>query len=117
MLGLIGCTLAGCSGGMTRYSGLATVQQGDCGTGFDATGKASATLLVDGGDVQFAPTDGVTVLAGHVTESGHMLATSTTAGADHKPFQQVFEGDRTGDKVVGRFASPRCRAAVALTLR
>jgi len=27
----------------------------------------------------------------------------------------VFEGDLHGDKVTGRYATPRCRASVALT--
>ena len=88
-----------------------------CGTGFDAGGKAAATLIVQGNDAQFAPSDGVTVLKGHISPAGHVAAASTTDGADHKPFQQVFEGDRTGDRVTGRFASPRCRAAVVLSLR
>ncbi len=109
--------LAGCSGGGTRYTGSFATEQGVCGTGFDAGGKASATLIVDGDDVHFAPTDGVTVLTGHISAAGHILAASTAPGADHKPFQQVFEGDRSGDRVAGRFASPRCRAAVVLDRR
>ena len=91
-------------------------EQGVCGSGFDA-GKAPATLIVHGGDVQFAPSDGVTVITGHITATGHVVATGVTDGADHKPFQQVFEGDRTGDRVTGRFASPRCRASGVLSLR
>ena len=109
--------LAACSGGSARYTGTLATEQGMCGSGFDAAGKAAATLVVHGGDVQFAPNDGVTVLNGHMSAAGHVVAASVTDGADHKPFQQVFEGDRDGDRVAGRFASPRCRAAGVLRLR
>ncbi len=109
--------VAACAGGSQRYAGTLAAGQGACGAGFDAGGKAAATLMIHGNDVQFAPSDGVTVLTGHVTDAGHVVASSVTDGADHKPFQQVFEGDRSGDRVVGRFASPRCRAAAVLTLR
>ena len=94
-----------------------------CGTGFDAGGKAAATLIVQGNDVQFAPSDGVTVLKGHISPAGHVAAASTTDGADHKPFQQVFEGDRTGRPGDGpvRLAALPCRRraepAVAMPMR
>ena len=109
--------LAACAAGSVRYAGTLSAEQGNCGIGFDAGGKAAATLVVQGTDARFAPTDGVTVLDGHISPSGHVTASSVAEGADHKPFQQVFEGDRTGDRVVGRFASPRCRAAAVLNLR
>ncbi len=107
--------LAGCADPSTRYTGTLTTQQGACGTGFGPDGTSAATLVVRGADVQFAPSDGVTVLTGHASDKGHVVAESVTSGADHKPFQQVFEGDRDGDRVAGRFASPRCRASVVLT--
>ena len=110
----IGVALSACTTS-SRYAGTVTTQAGSCGLGFDSAGRANATLLVHGDDIQFLPTDGVTVLPGHVDGAGHMLAGSNAPGADRKPFQQVFEGDRDGDAVTGRFASPRCRAMVALS--
>ena len=109
--------LAACSGGSARYAGTLATEQGTCGTGFDASGNAPATLIVENGRVQFAPSDGVTLLTGHMDAAGHVVAGSVADGADHKPFQQVFEGDRDGDRILGRFASPRCRAAGVLRLR
>ncbi len=107
--------LSGCSSGVTRFSGALTTEQGACGPGFDAAGQAHASLVVKGSDVQFAPSDGVVVLPGHADPSGHVVASSHAIGADHKPFPQVFEGDETGDRITGRFATPRCRATVVLT--
>jgi hypothetical protein len=94
-----------------------TTDQGACGPGFDAAGKATASLVLKGSDVQFAPSDGVLVLPGQVNASGHVVASLNAMGADHKPFPQAFEGDQTGDVITGRFATPRCRASVVLTRR
>jgi hypothetical protein len=107
--------LSGCSGGVTRFAGPLTTEQGACGPGFDAAGQARASLVVKGSDVQFAPSDGVVVLPGHVNDAGHVVASTNAMGADRKPFPQVFEGDHTGDRITGRFATPRCRATVVLT--
>ncbi len=115
LCGLAVLGVAGCGGeDATRFVGGAATTQGVCGLGFDAQGKATATLMVRGGDVQFVPSDGVTVLPGHVDAAGHVLAGSNAVGADKKPFPQVFEGARKGDAVSGVFATPRCRADVVL---
>ncbi len=118
---LAGVALAemhGCAAtGDGNYAGNASTEQGFCGPGFDGSGKAVATLSLRGTQAQFAPSDGVVVLEGRVSAAGHVLAQSNVAGADHKPFQQVFEGDRIGARVKGQFASPRCRASVELTRR
>ena len=107
--------LAGCSGEQNaRYVGTATTTQGACGLGFDADGTAHATLMVRGADVQLVPSDGVWVLPGHLDGGGHVVAGNSATGADKKPFMQVFEGDRKGEAVQGVFATPRCRATVAL---
>lgn len=111
----LGLALAGCAGGNGRFIGTMTTEQGACGPGFDSAGQAAAVLIVQGEEVQFAPTQGVLVLRGKVNDAGHVVASNSTAGADRKPFLMVFEGDRTGDGVQGRFASPRCRATVLLT--
>ena len=106
--------LVGCADPSVRYAGTVTTEQGACGPGFDADGRSPATLMVQGGNVQFAPNDGVLVLNGHITSTGHVVASVDAPGADRKPFPQVFEGDRAEDRVTGRFATPRCRATVAL---
>ena len=112
---LIVILAAACAGEPNaRYLGTVTTTQGDCGLGFDANGTARATLMVRGTEVQFVPSDGVTVLPGHMDAGGHVAAGSSAVGADKKPFTQVFEGDRKGEAVQGVFATPRCRAAVAL---
>jgi hypothetical protein len=98
-----------------RYAGHVVTSQGDCGLGFDPQGTATATLILRGGEAQFAPTDGVAVLPGHIEGAGHVLAGSNAIGADKKPFPQVFDGSLTGERVHGTFATPRCRASVDLT--
>ncbi|WP_158746065.1 hypothetical protein [Acidisphaera sp. L21] len=108
--------VCGCSG-TERYVGSVTTEQGACGPGFDAGGKANAVLTVRGKAVQFAPTDGVILLTGDMTDAGHVVVQNSAPGADRKLFQQVFEGDRKGDAVTGRFATPRCRANVVLSRR
>ena len=107
--------VAGCAGEENaRYVGTVTTTQGACGLGFDAGGTAHATLMVRGMNVEFVPSDGVTVLPGHLDGGGHVVAGSSITGADKKPFPQVFDGDRKGDAVQGVFATPRCRATVAM---
>ena len=110
--------LASCSfDNNVRYAGSLTVGQGDCGPAFGKIGKSTATLMLRGKDAEFVPTDGVVVLRGRVTDSGHLVAESATIGADHKPFAEIFEGDVTDTHVIGQFGSPRCRASVELTRR
>ncbi len=115
-LGLLATTLASCGVASDgRYAGRVVTTQGDCGLGFDPQGNATATLTLRGGEAQFSPTDGVAVLPGHVDGAGHVLAGSNATGADKKPFPQVFDGSRAGERVHGTFATPRCRASVDLT--
>ena len=111
LIGLAGCA-ASTDG---NYFGALKTQQGLCGTGEDSHGNAPATLSLHGNNAQFEPEEGVVVLDGQMNNAGHMLAQSNMPGADHKPFPQVFEGDLVGDQIVGRFASPRCRATITLT--
>ncbi len=107
--------LSGCAGGGDRFAGTLTTDQGACGPGFDSAGKATSSLVIRAGKVQFAPSDGVLVLDGQENTAGHVTASSNAIGADRKPFPQVFEGDRTGDRITGKFATPRCRASVVMT--
>jgi hypothetical protein len=109
--------LSGCGGSDGRYVGTVSTEQGACGVGFDAQGKATATLMLHDGDAKFAPSGGVLVLDGHVDSTGHVLVGSSAPGADRKPFVQVFEATRDGERVVGKFATPRCRATVELSRR
>ena len=109
--------LAGCGAGDVRYVGPVTTDQGACGLGFDGQGHAEATLLVRGAQASFLPTSGVQVLSGRVTGAGHVVAGSSEPGADRKPFVQAFEGDVAGQHVTGKFATPRCRASVAMERR
>ena len=110
--------LAGCGAvSDARFSGSVTATEGVCGLGFDAAGRARATLVTRGDDVRFAPSDGVIVLSGKMNAAGHVVVGSTAAGADKKPFAQVFEGDLAGDYVSGVYATPRCRAKVDLNRR
>ncbi len=110
--------VSGCGAtGDGRYVGTVSAEQGSCGAEFDGQGKATATLLLRGTEAKFAPSDGVVVLDGHINGAGHVIAQNSAAGVDHKPFLQVFEGERTGTRVTGQFASPRCRAAVELARR
>ena len=109
--------LAGCGAGDERFTGAITTEQGQCGPGFDDSGKATATLMLRGKKAEFVPSDGVVLLSGQVDAAGRVRAGSSAPGGDKKPFPQVFEGERKGDQVVGRFATPRCRAVVTLTRR
>jgi hypothetical protein len=116
-VGLLVLGLAGCNANDGLYTGIMSTDQGACGPGFDDKGKAPSTLLLRSGQAQFSPVDGVEVLSGQVNDAGHVIASATTPGADRKPFQQVFEGDRHDRTVTGRYATPRCRATVTLTRR
>ena len=109
--------LSGCGSGDARYVGPVVTNEGACGLGFDGAGNASATLIVRKDEASFYPSSGSQSLLGHMSAAGHVLTSSTAAGADRKPFVQVFEGDVAGDRVVGKFATPRCRAAVEMTRR
>ncbi len=110
LIGLAGC--ANTTNGL--YLGLVSTQQGVCGPNDGNQAGTRASLTLRGKDVQFQPDNGVIVLEGHLDSAGHMLAQSNAPGADHKPFAQVFEGDLVGHRIVGRFATPRCRATVSL---
>ena len=109
--------LVGCGSGDARYVGPVVTNEGACGLGFDGAGHASATLIVRKDEASFFPSSGAQSLPGHVSEAGHVQTGSTAAGADRKPFVQVFEGDVAGDRVTGKFATPRCRASVEMTRR
>ena len=108
--------LSACSSGRDgRYFGTLSTQTGTCGLSATASGQLDGSLMIRGDDVVFAPEQGVVVLQGRINAAGHVVAASSPLGADHKPFTMVFEGDLHGDKVTGRYATPRCRASVALT--
>ena len=106
--------VASCAAGRDgRYAGSVVTEQGTCGLA--ATGShADGSLLIRGNDVVFAPDQGVILLNGHVDAAGHVKASVTAPGSDHKPFPMVFEGDLQGTQITGRYATPRCRATVQL---
>jgi hypothetical protein len=109
-------TLGGCAAGGERdgrYAGTVTTDTGLCGLA-SGTRPAVGALLIRRAEVEFAPDEGVIVLHGRVDETGHVVASATTLGADHKPFVMAFEGDLRGNHVEGRYATPRCRAVVKL---
>ena len=117
--GLWACVLmlAGCAAGAQareRYAGPVVVTAGVCGLSAASAKQMAGTLLVRGEEVQFAPEEGVTLLRGKIDAAGHVTASATTPGADHKPFLMVFEGDLRAGRVEGRYATPRCRATVQL---
>ena len=105
--------LAGCAPVATQtYVGSLATEHGVCGPP-----NAPASLNLRGNSVQFAPNTGVVVLEGSIDAAGHVLTETQALGADHKPFAQVFEGQRDGDHITGRYATPRCRATVTLERR
>ena len=120
LLGLIALALsvlAGCAGDTRdrRYAGTVDAVEGVCGLVPGGT-HLLGSLQIRGDSVQFAPDSGVLILPGHIDAAGHVTASATMPGADHKPFLLAFEGDLHGDLVEGRYATPRCRAAVRLHL-
>ncbi len=112
-VGLVSCS----STTNGRYVGDLSVEQGSCSSQPANAGHIAATLVLRGDKAEFAPDDGVAVLTGQIDSAGHLLVSSNAPGADHKPFREVFEGDRTGDKIRGKFATPLCRATVELSRR
>ena len=109
--------LAGCVAGAQareRYAGPVVVTAGICGLSASGAKQMEGYLMVRGDEVQFAPDAGVTVLRGKIDGAGHVTASATTPGADHKPFLMVFEGDLRAGRVEGHYATPRCRATVQL---
>ncbi len=108
--------LSACSAGRNgRYTGVLSTQSGVCGLSAASDGQFKGVLTIRGDDVLFAPEQGVVVLRGRVDPAGHVVAADSQTGADHKPFTMVFEGDLHGDAITGRYATPRCRASVALS--
>jgi hypothetical protein len=106
--------VAGCANGRDgRYTGNVVTESGICGLASNG-GHADGTLMIRGNEVVFAPDQGVVLLNGHVDSAGHVKASVTAPGVDHKPFPLVFEGDLQGTRVAGRYATPRCRATVQL---
>jgi hypothetical protein len=109
---LSGCAAATRNG---RYAGVVDTEEGVCSPASGGT-SSQGSLQIRGDEVLFAPDGGVLILRGHVDGAGHLIASATTPGADHKPYQMLFEGDLRGDQVAGRYATPRCRATVRLHL-
>ena len=108
-------SVAACGAGARndRYAGSVDADQGVCGP--IAGGQhMQASLQVRGDQVLFAPDEGVVLLQGQIDAAGHLTASVTTPGADHKPFAMAFEGDVHGDAVDGHYATPRCRATVRM---
>jgi len=107
--------LAGCAGAARdgRYAGTVDAEEGLCGL-VSGGAHLQGSLQIQGDGVLFAPDSGVLILPGHVDAAGHVTASATMPGADHKPFLMVFEGDLHGDQIEGHYATPRCRAAVRL---
>jgi hypothetical protein len=111
---LASLSVAGCAGGRDgRYVGNVVTDSGTCGLASNG-GQAEGTLLIRGNEVVFAPDQGVVLLTGHVDPAGHVKASVTAPGVDHKRFLMAFEGDVKGTQVAGRYATPRCRATVQL---
>jgi hypothetical protein len=109
---LAGCASLARNG---RYAGPVAADEGNCGPVAGGT-HLTGSLQIKGDAVLFAPDSGVLVLPGHIDAAGHVTASMTMPGADHKPFMMVFEGDLHGDQIEGRYATPRCRATVRLHL-
>jgi hypothetical protein len=109
---LAGCAASGSIEG--RYAGTVDVTAGVCGLSPGGAKQTKGTLMIKGDEVLFAPDEGVAVLRGKIDGSGHLTASETGPGVDHKPFPMVFEGDLRDGKVAGRYSTPRCRAVVEL---
>jgi hypothetical protein len=116
-LAVVLALLAGCAGGARngRYAGAVDADEGVCGPVSGGT-HLVGSLQIRGDAVLFAPDGGVLILPGHVDGAGHVSASATMPGVDHKPFLMVFEGDLHGDQLEGHYATPRCRATVRLHL-
>ncbi len=110
MLALVGCAEPTRDG---RYAGAVDATSGTCGPS-SGGGRFDGSLLLRGDDVLFTPNEGVIVLHGRIDAIGHITALAVEPGADHKPFQMVFDGDLAGNRVSGRYATPQCRAMVRL---
>ena len=105
--------LGGCASNRQElFTGPVVAESGICGPSASNTGVMQGSLSIRQNSVVFAPEQGVVTLPGKRDLSGHVVAGQTLAGADHKPFPMAFEGDVQGDKAVGVYATPRCRAKV-----
>ena len=110
MLGLAGCIA---SGRNDRYAGAVEVEEGVCGP-VNGGAHLVGSLQIRGDQALFAPDEGVVLLQGRIDATGHVTASTTAPGPDHKAFTMVFEGDLRGNTVEGRYATPHCRATVRL---
>jgi hypothetical protein len=112
---LLVTVLTACAAGARndRYAGSVDAEQGVCGP--IAGGQhMQASLQIRGDQVLFAPDEGVVQLQGQIDATGHLSASLSAPGADHKPYPMAFEGDLHGDAVDGHYATPRCRATVRM---
>ena len=75
---------------------------------------SQAVLLVSPKQATFSPNTGTLLLRGHADPVGHITADLRTVGMNHQPYVLYFNGVLEGDRIVGTYLTPRCRASVAL---
>lgn len=76
--------------------------------------KTHATLIIQDGEVAFAPDDGTWVLQGHVRD-GNIEASHSRPSFDHKMFTTELKATQTDAKIVGTYTTSACTYAVDLT--
>ncbi len=109
-------TLAACAGGAVgrEFGGTPAVVAGACPELMSHGHTVRSVLTIRNDLVVFTPADGVVQLSGHLDKTGRVTASRSSTGADHHPFEMVFEGTLANDSVSGTFATPRCRASVKM---
>lgn len=109
-LGVAAVLLAGCGGGTERYAGRMVPEAPSA-----LCREGRAMLQVRSGQAVFVPDERALVLEGEVGADGAVRAGRETAGADRRPFAQVFEGRIEGDRATGVYGTPRCRHRVEMS--
>jgi hypothetical protein len=100
--------LADCANPETIFSGPTTPLAGTCDP------PTAAVLTLRHHAVAFAPDTGTLVLRGTTDPSGHITASLTLPGVDHKPYALILDATRHADVIEGTYVTPRCRYHIAL---
>jgi len=100
--------LSACTNPETLFSGPTKPIAGTCDP------PTTSVLTLRHRAVAFAPNTGALVLRGMEDPSGHLTASLTLRGADHKPYALILDADRHDAVIEGTYTTPRCRYLIAL---
>jgi hypothetical protein len=102
--------LAHCTADHRLYVGQVSPAAGTCDP------PSRGTLTMYDGNVQFAPTSGVLVLAGTAPKNGEVAASLALADADKRPYRLTLSGQVNGTFLDGEYKTKSCKYTVHLII-